>query len=171
VYHHAFDWALSSLVLHFVPQAEKATAEMKRVVRRGGVVAAAVWDHLGGMPGMRMMLDTAAIVDDSGRAFREHFCFQPMMAPREMKNAFICQELLDVEETNLLIRMTYQSFDDYWVPIGEGEGPFGGYLANRDPPTRLRIKSAVRDAYEAGRSDGPRSYIAVAWACRGIVSS
>jgi ubiquinone/menaquinone biosynthesis C-methylase UbiE len=31
VYHHAFDRALCSLVLHFVPQAEKATAEMKRV--------------------------------------------------------------------------------------------------------------------------------------------
>jgi ubiquinone/menaquinone biosynthesis C-methylase UbiE len=51
-----FDRALALLVLHFVPDAGRAVAEVRRVVRPGGVVAAAVWDHLGGMPGTRMML-------------------------------------------------------------------------------------------------------------------
>jgi ubiquinone/menaquinone biosynthesis C-methylase UbiE len=164
-----FARSLSLLVLHFVPDAERVISEMKRVVEPGGVVAAAVWDHLGGMPGMRMMLDTVAMLDDSGHAFRERFCFQPMTAPDEMKNAFIEQGLLDVEETSLLIRMTYESFEDYWKPIAEGEGPLGGFLANRNSPTRTRMESAVRDAYEAGRPDGIRSFVAVAWACRGIV--
>lgn len=59
-----FDRALPLLVLHFVPEAGKAVAEMRRVVRSGGVVAAAVWDHLGGMPGMRMMVDTAAALGE-----------------------------------------------------------------------------------------------------------
>ena len=45
-----FDRALALLVLHFVPKAGKAVAEMRRVVRPGGVVAAVVWDHLGGCP-------------------------------------------------------------------------------------------------------------------------
>jgi CRP-like cAMP-binding protein len=53
--------------LHFVPEAGKGVAEMRRVVRSGGVVAAAVWDHLGGMPGMRMMVDTVAALSESGR--------------------------------------------------------------------------------------------------------
>src|ERR1700754_1600169 len=44
-----FDRALALLVLHFVPEADRAVAEMRRVVRPGGVVAAAVWDHYGGM--------------------------------------------------------------------------------------------------------------------------
>ena len=35
-----FDAALALLVLHFVPEADKAIAEMRRVVRAGGVVAA-----------------------------------------------------------------------------------------------------------------------------------
>src|SRR3974390_1580020 len=43
-----FDRALALLVLHFVPEAGKAVAEMRRVVRSGGVIAAAVWDRLGG---------------------------------------------------------------------------------------------------------------------------
>ncbi len=65
-----FDRAFALLVLHFVPEAGKAVAEMRRVVRPGGVVAAAVWDHLGGMPGMRMMVDTVAALSEGGRRLR-----------------------------------------------------------------------------------------------------
>ncbi|MBZ9657304.1 class I SAM-dependent methyltransferase [Phyllobacterium lublinensis] len=164
-----FDRALALLVLHFVPEADKAVAEMRRVVRSGGVVAAAVWDHLGGMPGMRMMVDTVAALSESGRQLRERYCFQPMMQPDEMRRAFVEQELVDVTETQLMIRMTYQSFDDYWAPIAAGEGPLGKYVAALDAAERVRVDTAVRHAYEAGRPDGPRSFANVAWACRGTV--
>ena len=40
----AFDRALALLVLQFIPEPELAVAEMRRVVRPGGTVAAAVWD-------------------------------------------------------------------------------------------------------------------------------
>ena len=39
---------------------------MRRVVRTVGVVAAAVWDHLGGLPSMRMMVDTVAVLSEGG---------------------------------------------------------------------------------------------------------
>lgn len=164
-----FDRALALLVLHFVPETQKAIAEMRRVVRPGGVVAAAVWDHLGGMPGMRMMWDTVVLLDPNARPLRTHYCFQPMMAPDEMKNSFVLQGLEDVEETSLLIRMDYHSFDDYWGSIAAGEGPLGKYVAGLDPALRAKVDAAVRDAYEAGRPDGPRSFVSVAWACRGTV--
>jgi SAM-dependent methyltransferase len=166
-----FDRALSLLVLHFVPEAGKAVSEMRRVVRPGGVVAAAVWDHLGGMPGMRMMVDTVAALDESGRQLRSHYCFQPMMRPDEMKQSFIEQGLPDVEQASLLIRMEYRSFEDYWAPIAAGEGPLGKYVAALDPAKRAETDAAVRAAYEAGQPDGPRSFAAVAWACRGVVPS
>jgi ubiquinone/menaquinone biosynthesis C-methylase UbiE len=164
----AFDRALALLVLHFVPETGKAVAEMRRVVRPGGVVAAAVWDHLGGMPGMRMMIDTVAALSEGGRQLRGRYCFQPMMQPGEMKRTFVEQGLVDVTETQLMIRMEYQSFDDYWTPIAAGEGPLGKYVASLDTAERARTDAAVRDAYEAGRPDGPRSFANVAWACRGI---
>jgi len=156
------------LVLHFVPEAGKAVAEMRRVVRKGGVVAAAVWDHLGGMPGMRMMVDTVAALSAGGRQMRGRYCFQPMMQPGEMKRTFMEQGLLEVAETELMIRMDYQSFDDYWAPIAAGEGPLGKYVATLDAAQRAGAETAVRDAYEAGRPDGPRSFANVAWACRGV---
>jgi ubiquinone/menaquinone biosynthesis C-methylase UbiE len=138
-----FDRALSLLVLHFVPETSKAVAEMRRVVRSGGVVAAAVWDHLGGMPAMRMVLDTLAPLDDAAARLRSHYCFQPMMRPGEMRQTFGAQGLMDVEETSMLIRMDYAR--------------------------KAKAGEAVRAAYEAGQPDGRRSFVAVAWACRGRV--
>jgi SAM-dependent methyltransferase len=165
----AFDRALALLVLHFVPEAGQVVAEMRRVVRPGGVVAATVWDHLGGMPGMRMMVDTVAALSEAGRQLRSRYCFQPMMQPGEMKRTFVEQGLTDVAEVQLMVRMDYLSFDDYWAPIAAGEGPLGKYMATLDAAERARTTAAVRDAYEAGRPDGPRSFANVAWACRGVV--
>jgi ubiquinone/menaquinone biosynthesis C-methylase UbiE len=164
-----FDRAMALLVLHFVPETGKAIAEMSRVVRPGGVVGAAVWDHLGGMPGMRMMWDTLAAQDEEARRMRSLWCFQPMMRLDEMRQSFAAQGLLNVEQTSLLVRMEYENFADYWEPIAAGEGPLGKYVAGLDPARRAKADEAVRAAYEAGQPDGHRSFAAVAWACRGVV--
>jgi ubiquinone/menaquinone biosynthesis C-methylase UbiE len=165
----AFDRALSLLVLHFVPEAGKAVAEMRRVVRPGGVVAATVWDHLGGLCGMRMVWDTVAMLDERAAEMRGRYCFQPMMQPNEMRDAFLAHGLTDVEQAELTIRMDYESFDDFWEPIAAGEGPLGKYVGPLDGAQRKKTDAAVRAAYEAGRPDGPRSFAAVAWACKGVV--
>ncbi|MEO5324003.1 class I SAM-dependent methyltransferase [Mesorhizobium sp. CC13] len=165
----SFDRALALLVLHFVPEAGKAVAEMRRVTRPGGVVAATVWDHLGGMPGMRMVVDTVAALSEGGRQLRARYCFQPMMQPGEMARTFGEQGLSNVSETELMIRMDYAGFDDFWAPISAGEGPLGKYVASLGAAERARTEVAVRDAYEAGRPDGPRSFANVAWAVRGTV--
>src|SRR6516165_1381638 len=44
----AFDAAIMALVIFFVPDPAKSVAEMARVVRPGGIVAAYAWDMLGG---------------------------------------------------------------------------------------------------------------------------
>lgn len=166
-----FDRALSLLVLHFVPEPARAIAEMRRVVRPGGTVAACVWDHFGGLPGMRMFWDTAAMLGAGGRAARSRYLFQPMMEEGEMKTAFAAEGLHDVEETALSIRMEYAGFADYFDPIAAGEGPLGKYFGSLDDGGREALELAVRDAYEGGRPDGPRSFAAVAWACRGTVAA
>ncbi len=91
------------------------------------------------------------------------------MQPGELKRTFVEQGLVDITETELMIRMDYRSFDDYWAPIAAGEGPLGAYVATLDAAERGRTSAAVRDAYLAGQPDGPRSFANIAWACRGIV--
>jgi hypothetical protein len=122
------------------------------------------------MPGMRMMVDTVAMLSEPGRQFRSSYCFQPMMGPGEMKRTFVEPGLLDVAETQLMIRMDYENFDDFWAPIAAGEGPLGKFVTTLGAMERECADAGVRDAYEAGRPDGPRSFANVAWACRGLVA-
>ena len=139
----SFDRAMALLVLHFVPEAGRAIAEMKRVVRPGGIVAATVWDHYGGMPGMRMMVDTLAMLSEPGRQLRTRYMFQPMMAPGEMQQAFVAQGLRDVEETQLLVRMDYADFDDFWATSSMGSS-VRPTLAAMSPADLEQLKARVR---------------------------
>ena len=69
----SFDRALSMLVLPSVlPEPEVMVAEMRRVTRPGGVVAAAFWDSPGGSPSQRMVWDTAAALDEAAAEARPH---------------------------------------------------------------------------------------------------
>ena len=148
-----FDRAMALLVLHFVPEAEKAVSEMRRVVRPGGVVAAAVWDHLGGMSNMRMVWDTLAMQDEEARRRRGVYCSQPMMHPDEMRLSFARQGLLEVKETSLLIRMDYENFADFWDPIAAGEGTAGPIRVWAQRGTQKQSRGSCQGGLR-GRSTG-----------------
>jgi len=91
------------LVLQFIPDAAHAMAEMRRVVRPGGTVTAAVWDSYGGFLHTRMMWDIAAVLDPSV----ERPLFRSLSAPDELANLWRELGLLDVEQTSLLIRVEF----------------------------------------------------------------
>jgi ubiquinone/menaquinone biosynthesis C-methylase UbiE len=104
----SFDRAFSMLVLHFIPDSVKAVSEMRRVVRSGGTITAAVWDEYGGLPHYRMLVDIAATLDPSA----ERRLFLPLKAPVEMEKLWRDLQMVDVEQTSFLIRMEFNSFDD-----------------------------------------------------------
>jgi SAM-dependent methyltransferase len=162
---NSFDRAFAMLVLHFIPDAADAVAEMRRVVRPGGTVAAAVWDNYGGQLHVRLMWDIAAVLDPE----LERPLFRPMSAPGEMEAAWQAQGLLDIEQTSLMIRVEFSSFEDFWSPFLLGEGPHGQYVTKLTEPARALLQEHMRRAYLANRPDGPRSFVSVAWACRGTV--
>lgn len=165
----AFDRALALLVLHFVPESEQALREMSRVTKPGGIVAATVWDSYGGMPVQRMFWDTAAVLDPSAVAGRRASYFKPLTGAGQMRALWTQIGLADVTEVPLIVRMDFQDFEDFWRPYAEGEGPLGQYVTGLDADSRMTFERALRAAFEAGEPDGPRSFAAVAWACRGIV--
>ncbi|MDM0105526.1 class I SAM-dependent methyltransferase [Variovorax sp. J22R24] len=166
-----FDRVLSLLLLHFVPQAEQAIAEMRRVAKPGGVVGAAVWDARGGFVANRMFFDTAAALDPKARERRARNYTRPMTRPGELQRAWRNAGLKDVVETTLVLRMEFASFSDYWSPYEGSEGPAAEYVASLTDAERERLRDAVEAAYLDGEADGPRSYAALAWAVKGTAPS
>jgi ubiquinone/menaquinone biosynthesis C-methylase UbiE len=164
----SFDAALSLLVLNFVPDAHKAARELMRVTRPGGVIAAAVWDYRGGLTFMRVLADTAAALDPVGAAFRAKQFGAPFTRPDELAATWREMGLHEVTQTSLSIRMDFADFADYWRPWLRGQGTLGAYITSLSGETRSQVEHHVRLAYLAGDLDGPRSFTATAWACRGI---
>lgn len=164
----AFDRAIAMLSLQFVPDTAQAVAEMRRVVRPGGVVAAAVWDSYGGMPSNRMFWDVAGVVDPDAIRHRARMYFNPILRPGGLGALWQRSGLTEIAETMLLVRMDFESFEDYWAPIASGEASLGQYHASLDASLRTVLRDKVRAAYCGGAEDGARSFAAVALACRGV---
>jgi SAM-dependent methyltransferase len=164
----AFDRVLSLLMLHFVAQPDRAVAEMRRVARPGATVAAAVWDARGGFVANRLFHDTAAALDPAAVARRARNFTRPMTRPDELASAWQRAGLVEIAAAELAIRMEFASFDDYWAPYLGKDGPGAEYVATLDAPALTRLREAVRAAYLDGDADGARSFVAVAWAVKGI---
>jgi SAM-dependent methyltransferase len=163
----SFDRAFSMLVLQFIPDAERAVAELSRVVRPGGSVTAAVWDSFGGTPHMRLLWDTAAMLDPS--AVRPRSLLRALNEPDGLATQWRRVGLCNVEQTSLTIRMDFASFEDYWQPFTTGEGGTGEFMASLSDTMRETLREHVERGYLSNRPDGLRSFTATAWACRGIV--
>src|SRR6185436_244282 len=76
-----FVGTVAQLVLNFVPDADAALGEMRRVTRPGGVLAAAVWDFRGGVVYQRLFWDTAAGLDPAAGERRGRLFCNPLAAP------------------------------------------------------------------------------------------
>src|SRR5215831_106089 len=92
----SFDAVVSGLVLNFVPEPQLAVAEMVRVVRPGGMVAAYVWDYAGKMELMRYFWDAALALDPAAHDLDEGRRF-PICLPSPLAKLFIDAGLQNVE--------------------------------------------------------------------------
>jgi SAM-dependent methyltransferase len=165
----SFVAALAQLSLNFVPDAAAAVREMRRVVRPGGIVAAAVWDFRGGLVFQRLFWDTAAGLDPAAGAARDRLFSGPLTLPDGLPALWREAGLAAVERSSVTIRMEYADFADYWEPLLGGQGPVGAYVESLTIERRRQIAERVRAAFLSGAPDGPRSLTATAWAVRGIV--
>lgn len=166
----AFDAAVSGLALNFVPEPALAVADMVRVTRPNGVVAAYVWDYLGRMEMMRYFWDAAKSVDAEAQSLDERTRFAAICQPDILSRIFAEAGLQEVETHELDIPTVFTNFDDYWNPFLGGQGSAPSYLASR--PTEIR--DAIREQLRARlptAADGSISLIARALAVRGHVTA
>ena len=76
---------------------------------------------------------------------------------------------MDVVADMLAIRMDFASFADFWAPAEGKDGPLADYVGSLAPEMKADVKAAIERAYLAGDPDGPRSFVATAWAVKGTV--
>jgi len=162
-----FDGALSLLAINFVPEPARAVAEMARVTRPGGVVAAAVWDYPDGMAMLRRFWDEATALDASVDPRDERH--MPLCRPGELAALWREQGLGDVEETALVQELHFASFADYWEPFLLGQGPAGAHASGLAPAARDELAERLRRRLLGGGPDRGFELPARAWAVKGRV--
>jgi trans-aconitate methyltransferase len=165
----AHDAAICLLVLQFVADRAAAVAELARVTRPGGLVAAAMWDFVGGFPFLRAFADSIAATEPDGEAFRARYLGDSVGSPGRLSALLEGAGLEAVAERDIAIRQDFADFDDLWQPWLTGQGIAGAYIAALDEARRVRVEALTRRAYLAGAPDGPRSFVAVARLATGRV--
>jgi SAM-dependent methyltransferase len=149
-----FDAATMALVIFFVPDPAKGVAEMVRVVRPGGIVAAYVWDALGaGGP-------TEAVQAEM-RAMGLPLSFPPSVEasrPEALRGLWIGAGIEAIETRTITVRRTFADFEDFWTTTTSTGGlrptldvMTDGQIASLKEQVRARLPAddAGRITYES----------------------
>ncbi len=155
----SFDVAGSCLVVHFMADPVAGVAEMARVTGDGGWVAATTWDLSGRREPMAPIWDALAEVDPDHPG-EGHF---PAGTRGELVEIFEGAGVRDVEGTEMPVRVTHPSFEEWWEPYLRGVGPVGEVIAALAPARREQLRATCRERL----GEGPFDITAVAFAARG----
>jgi len=162
-----FEIAVSGLVLNFVGDKKATVAEMKRVVRPGGLVALYVWDYACHMQIMRYFFDAAIELDAGAREFDDGLK-APFCRPQPLSRLFEEAGLSEIAVQGIDIPAAFENFDDYWRPFLGGTGSGPRYCAALSPDAQTRLREALRDRLPTG-PDGEILLAVRAWAIKGTV--
>ena len=160
----SFDAAVMPLVISFVPDPVKAVAEMKRVVKPGGCVAAYMWD----VPGGGLPLEPLNV------AMRELGSAEggppgaAASTQNRMREIWESNKLDAIETRVIRIRIRYADFDDFWTSNSVPVGPTGQAVAKLPPDKKEQLKAMMRERLPKA-PDGSISYEPFANAVKGRV--
>jgi ubiquinone/menaquinone biosynthesis C-methylase UbiE len=157
----AFDVSLAQLAVHFMADPVVGLAEMARVTRADGVVAACVWDFAGERAPLSAFWSAARELDpgaedESGLAGARAGHLAELLAAAGLRA---------VEEGELTASIEYAGFDEWWEPFTLGVGPAGAYAGTLGAAELATLRERCRELL----ADGPFTLTVHAWAARGHV--
>lgn len=157
-----FDLAVAQLVVHFMADRVRGVAEMARVVRPGGVVAAAVWDVYGGGSPLTTFWEAAHAIDPRAMADSS----LPSSADDgDLVRIFEDAGLRPDPPVTLTVHRWFDSFDDWWEPFLLGVGPAGDYVAGLDEAQRAELAAGCQGILP----EPPFDIRGLAWVVRAFV--
>jgi len=159
----SFDTVVSQLVVSFLRDAEAGVAEMRRVLRPGGMLAACSWDYAGQMQMLRTFWDAALALNPEAPDEARVMAYTDRDSLSEL---WFTAGLRNVETAPLAVQAEYDDFDDYWQPFLTGTGPGGRYCISLDADDRAALRHECFQ--RLGAPAGPFTLSARAWAVRGV---
>lgn len=157
----AYDAAYAQLVVHFMADPVRGLAEMARVTRSGGPVAACVWDHRGGRGPLSAFWAAVSELDRDAATER----WSAGSTEGDLERLFGEAGLVAVEGGELSVTISLASFEDWWAPYEEPAGSVGDYLGTRDAAQVQELRELCRSRLPGG----PFEMTAWAWTARGVV--
>ena len=164
-YDEFYDNTVAALALHLAPDPRRGVAEMARVTKAEGTVAAYVWDYAGEMQMIRYFWNAAGELDPAARKLDEGAQFG-ICKPEPLGELFRAAGLKDVATRAIDVPTTFRDFDDYWNPFLNGQEPAPSYIISLSEEHRAALREKIRAALPIAR-DGSIPLIARAWAVRG----
>ncbi len=162
----SFDKTLAQLVLNQIPDANRAVAEMCRVTKPGGTVAACVWARGKDNQRNHIFWDAAMAIDPTAAARREtggrYGTGERLLA------LWSACGLKEIKDADLVFSVAYASFDDLWSPYQEGQGRSGAYLKSLAPDRQDALRERLRQDILGEKPDGGFSLGGKALAVQGI---
>jgi SAM-dependent methyltransferase len=155
----SFDAALAQLVLTFMNDAPAGVAEMRRVVRPGGVVAACMWDRHG-MEMLAAVHRTQVAVGGGGTTEARTL----YRSRDEIEGLFAGSGFTGMQTELLEVQREYSGFDELWDALVDGAGPAGAWVKTLDDETRAKAHDELHR--QVGEPGGAFTLHGRAWATR-----
>lgn len=167
----SFDGALALLVLQELSDVPRAVAEMARVTRPGGAVAACQWDFRGGLPMLSHFWKTVEEIhpDPAARDDAATRTQSGIDGTQALVALWSDAGLRSVATDGITLEMAFESFEDYWAPFLSGVSPTTSYAATLPDPLRAKLVGRLRSKLIGEGPDRSFALPARAWAVRGIV--
>ena len=136
------DYTLSLLVLQEFPDRRAALAEMRRITRPGGVVAACQWDFAR-MPVIDALVTAIDSVRPSAARSIAANSPQAFTDEHELQSCWKGAGLVEVENDRIVVERVFDTFEDLWRPLLAGSTPSTLTLAALSPPEQLEVRSRM----------------------------
>jgi SAM-dependent methyltransferase len=156
----SFDIAAAELVVHFMPDPVAGIAEMARVTRTGGLVAACVWDFAGGNDPLSTFWAAVRSIDPAADDESE----LPGTREGQLVDYIERAGLSNVHGSLLTVTVRTETFEQWWTPFTLGVSPAGDHVAQLDDAGRERLRLRCKSLLP----EGPIDVVAAAWCATGI---
>lgn len=158
-----FDVVASALVIHFIPDRTKAFAEMKRVLRSGGIVAGYTWKRTATTDFAPYVPMLQGVERAGGEALRSPIV--PEGSVDGMYDTLGKAGFDAIAVTEIEVEQTFRNFDEYWEVQTLPFSPPGKSVARLDAKQCERLREILQETLPIA-SDGSITYSATALAGR-----